>query len=246
MGFKYDRRWMLVDAQNRFLTQREHPQMALIKVQITDTGLLVSYPSNGSLEIPFHYPDLNKKHVVIWDDTCTAVFVGNQQDAWFSAVLKMECRLVYMPEDTKRQVDQRYAKPGIMTSFSDGYPFLLIGQASLDDLNTRMQQALPMDRFRPNIVFNGGQPYEEDRMNSILIAGIRFYGVKLCARCTVTTIDQQTGIKDKEPLKSLAKYRLKNNKVLFGQNLIHEGKGIITLGDQLSVLSTHDEERFIV
>ncbi|EOR95704.1 Flavodoxin reductases (ferredoxin-NADPH reductases) family 1 [Arcticibacter svalbardensis MN12-7] len=245
-GFKYDRRWMLVDEHNRFLTQREHPQMALIQVHITNTGLQVSHPLHGSLNIPFHNLDQNKLPVVIWDDTCDAEFVGDQQDAWFSTVLNTKCRLVYMPDDSKREVDQRYAKSGIITSFSDGYPFLLIGQASLDDLNSHLQQPLPIDRFRPNIVFQGGQPYEEDRMNAITIAGIQFYGVKLCARCTITTIDQQTGIKDKEPLKTLATYRLKNNKVLFGQNLTHEGSGHLTIGDQIKVLSIHDEDRFIV
>ncbi|WP_069657894.1 MOSC domain-containing protein [Arcticibacter eurypsychrophilus] len=245
-GFKHDRRWMLVDEHNRFLTQREHPQMALIQVQIAYSGLLVSHAQHRSLEIPFHNLEQNKLHVVIWDDNCTAVFVGDQQDTWFSTVLNTKCRLVYMPDETKREVDQRYAKPGIITSFADGYPFLLIGQASLDDLNARIQLPLPIDRFRPSIVFTGGQPYEEDRMNSFAIAGIRFNGVKLCARCTITTIDQQTGLKDKEPLTTLAKYRLKNNKVLFGQNLIHEGSGHLTIGDQLSILSTHEEERFIV
>ncbi|GAA3965082.1 MOSC domain-containing protein [Mucilaginibacter dorajii] len=245
-GFKYDRRWMLVDSQNRFLTQREHFQMALIKVSIQSDGLLVSHHATGSINIPFAY-DANSKHdVVIWDDTCIGVYVSDELDGWFSSTLGIPCRLIYMPDDSEREVDQRYAQPGMITSFADAYPFLLIGQASLDDLNKRLPEALPMNRFRPNIVFTGGDAFSEDLMNHINIAGISFYGAKLCARCIMTTIDQQTGTKAKEPLKTLAKYRFKNNKILFGQNLVHQGDGTITVGDELTLLSTHSEERFIV
>jgi uncharacterized protein YcbX len=172
--------------------------------------------------------------------------VSEEFDEWFSEALNMQCRLVYMPDDSEREVDQRYAKPGMITSFADAYPFLLIGQSSLDDLNKRMAQPLPMNRFRPNIVFTGGDAYSEDLMNQITIAGLTFYGAKLCARCVLTTIDQQTAMKAKEPLKTLASYRMKNNKIMFGQNLVHENTGIISVGDELNVLSTHTEERFII
>jgi uncharacterized protein YcbX len=245
-GFKYDRRWMLVDEQNRFLTQREYFQMALIKVQIADAGLVVSHHLNGSITIPFEYDTQSLQSVAIWDDTTTGVYVSDEIDTWFSVTLGTICRLVYMPDNTRREVDQRYAQPGMITSFADAYPFLLIGQASLDDLNSRLAEALPMDRFRPNIVFTGGEAFDEDLMNEIDIAGIHFYGAKLCARCIMTTIDQQNGVKAKEPLKTLAKYRFKNNKILFGQNLVHQGDGVVTVGDTLNVLSTHTEERFIV
>jgi len=245
-GLKYDRRWMLVDEQNRFLTQREYPQMALLKVQIESDGLLVTHHLSGLVFIPFEQYDPGKQEVVIWDDTCAGVFVDPELDNWFSAALGIKCRLVHMPEDTRREVDQRYAREGMITSFADAYPFLLIGQASLDDLNNRMAESLPMNRFRPNIVFTGGDAFDEDLMNHIQIAGIDFYGAKLCARCVLTTIDQQTAVKAKEPLKTLARYRLMNNKILFGQNLVHEGTGIISVGDTLNVLSTHTEERFIV
>jgi uncharacterized protein YcbX len=245
-GFKHDRRWMLVDEQNHFLTQREHVQMALIKVEIMPDGLLVSHHLNGTIKIPFeHHPD-KKNNVVIWDDTTAGAYVSDTVDQWFSTVLGIKCRLIYMTDDTEREVDQRYALPGMITSFADAYPFLLIGQSSLDDLNGRLSDTLPMDRFRPNIVFTRGEPFDEDRMNHLDIAGISFYGAKLCARCIMTTIDQQTGIKAKEPLKTLATYRSKNNKILFGQNLVHEGIGVVAIGDVINVLSTHSEERFIV
>lgn len=245
-GLKYDRRWMLVDEHNRFLTQREHPQMALLKVDIKSEGLLVTHHLKGHITIPFRSADHARQEVVIWDDTCTGVFVSDDLDNWFSDVLGFKCRLIYMPDDTRREVDQRYAAKGSITSFSDAYPFLIIGQASLDDLNRRLAEPLPMDRFRPNIVFTGGQPFEEDLMDHINISGISFYGVKLCARCIMTTINQQTGVKAKEPLKTLASYRHKNNKILFGQNLTHDITGQIKVGDTIDVLSIHNEERFMV
>jgi uncharacterized protein YcbX len=213
--------------------------MALLKVQIESDGLLVTHHLNESVSIPFMQHRSTKQEVVIWDDTCTGVFVGDEYDTWFSDALGIKCRLVYMPDDTRREVDQRYASEGMITSFSDAYPFLIIGQASL-------AEPLPMNRFRPNIVFAGGEPFEEDLMKHMRIENISFYGAKLCARCIMTTINQQTGVKAKEPLKTLASYRFKNNKILFGQNLIHKGTGVITVGDTIEVLSIHNEDRFIV
>lgn len=245
-GFQYDRRWMLVDEQNRFLTQREHPQMALIKVQLEGDGLLLTHPTKGLVKVPFNQPGQQEQAIVVWDDTCMGVFVDEGLDGWFSDALGINCRLVYMPETTQRQVDLRYAPNGIITSFADGYPFLLIGKASLDELNYRLEEPLPMNRFRPNIVFTGGTPFEEDCINHMRIAAIDFYGVKLCSRCVMTTINQQTAQKSKEPLKTLASYRLKDKKILFGQNLIHQGTGIVQVGDVIDVLTYHTEDRFIV
>ncbi|MFC6099421.1 MOSC domain-containing protein [Olivibacter domesticus] len=245
-GFKYDRRWMLVDAHNRFLTQREVAQMALIKVAIEEGGLSLTHPRMEVVKVPFYQEGQDEQLFTIWNDTCKGVLVKKELDDWFSDALAMKCRLVYMPERTHRQVDQQYAPDGMITSFSDAYPFLTIGQASLDDLNGRLDEPLPMNRFRPNIVFSGGHAFEEDVMHHIRIGNIDFYGVKLCARCVVTTIDQQTAEKAKEPLKTLASYRSKNKKIMFGQNLIHTGAGLIRVGDRLEVLSMHTEERFLV
>lgn len=245
-GLQHDRRWMLVNEHRHFITQREFPQMALLKATIEDEGIAVHHHSSGSLLIPFNSEKKTLQQFAVWDDTCLGQYVSEEFDRWFSEALNMKCRLVYMPDDSEREVDQRYAKPGMITSFADAYPFLLIGQSSLDDLNKRMAQPLPMNRFRPNIVFTGGDAYSEDLMNQITIAGINFYGAKLCARCVLTTIDQQTAMKAKEPLKTLASYRMKNNKIMFGQNLVHENTGIISVGDDLKVLSIHTEERFII
>jgi len=245
-GFKHDRRWMLVDADNRFLTQRAVAQMALIKVAIEEEGLSLTHARMEAAKVPFNLEEQEEQLFTIWNDSCAGMFVKKELDDWFSDALTMKCRLVYMPDTTQRQVDKQYAPDGIITSFSDAYPFLIIGQASLDDLNGRLDTPLPMNRFRPNIVFTGGAPFDEDVMRHIQIGNIDFYGVKLCARCVVTTINQQTAEKGKEPLKTLTSYRLKNKKIMFGQNLIHTGTGAISVGDKMEVLSAHTEDRFLV
>lgn len=245
-GLQYDRRWMLVNEHGHFMTQREFANMALLKTAIEEAGIRVIAQSGNNVLVPF---DIEKKPLhqfAVWDDICMGQYVNDEIDDWFTETLGIKCRLVYMPDDSEREVDQRYAQPGMITSFADAYPFLLIGQASLNDLNKRMALPLPIDRFRPNIVFTGGGAYSEDLMNRIEIAGITFYGAKLCARCVLTTIDQQTAAKAKEPLKTLASYRMKNNKIMFGQNLVHENTGTISVGDELKVLSQHTEERFII
>jgi uncharacterized protein YcbX len=239
-GFAYDRSWMLVDEHHRFLTARELPQMALIKTELSQDGLSVRHISNefGTYQVP---PRAMGEHslVKVWDDTCDAMHVHEEADRWFSQALGISCRLVYMPESTRRKVDPNFAQHQEITSFSDGFPLLLIGQASLDDLNSRMAVPLPMERFRPNIVFTGGAPFQEDEMKVFEIADTRFYGVKPCARCVMTTIDTTSGEKGKEPLKTLSQYRLKDNKVLFGQNLLFDNASPscdISIGDEITLL----------
>jgi uncharacterized protein YcbX len=236
-GLEHDRRWMLIDRDNTFLTQREFPAMALMKVELTPDGLRVRHPLQPSpLNIPFHSSTGASSTIVrIWDDTCPARFVSAEADDWFSSALNTNCRLVHMPDETARITDPCYAPEGSITSFADGYPFLLIGQASLDELNGRLDHPLPMDRFRPNIVFTGGSPYQEDSLQTFSIHNIRFHGVKLCARCMITTIDQATTRQGKEPLRTLARYRARDNKILFGQNLVHEGIGELAVGDELEL-----------
>ncbi|RWY54138.1 MOSC domain-containing protein [Mucilaginibacter gilvus] len=246
-GLQHDRRWMLIDANNRFLSQRENAQMALLKTALSNEGILVTYlPDNTSITIPFLPQSEEMLEVRIWDDTCRAQLVSSHIDDWFSEKLNLLCRLVYMPDNIHRPTDPRYTNKGAITSFSDAYPMLIIGQASLDDLNSRLPDALPMNRFRPNIVFTGGEAYSEDTMKHINVNGIDMHGVKLCARCVMTTIDQENAKKGKEPLKTLAKYRLKNNKIYFGQNLVHTGEGVLSVGDEISVLEAHNEERFFI
>ncbi len=246
-GFEHDRRWMLVDENNRFITQRQVPEMALLRVSIENEGLCVTHKTkNDSITIPFACCSANREAVTIWDDNCLAEFVSEEADNWFTTMLGIDCRLVHMPDDTRRQVDQNYAPAGAVTSFSDGYPYLIIGQATLDDLNSRLDQALPVNRFRPNIVFTGGEPYEEDRLAHFVINNISLYGVKLCGRCIIITIDQDKALKGKEPLKTLSSYRSKNNNTYFGQNLVHKGEGVISIGDILHPISLNYDERFII
>lgn len=234
-GFKYDRRWMLIDDNNRFLTQREHYNMALFKLQLTAEGIVVRFEEDA-FTIPFQPQTTITEQVTIWEDTCAATIVSDNANTWFSEKMQIPCRLVYMPENSLRKVDTAYAKQEEIVSFADGYPFLLIGQASLDELNGRLPSAVPMNRFRPNIVFTGGTPFQEDEMQQFRIGDINFFGVKPCGRCVMTTVDQQTAVKGKEPLKTLASYRTSNKKVLFGQNLLHKGVGVIHKHDQLHLL----------
>ena len=243
-GLEHDRRWMLVDEQNRFLSQREIPQMALLYVEITPKGLLVMHRHQPEefVAVPFLFDAKEEAVCTIWDDECLAEFVDSEIDKWFTEMLQVKCRLVYMPVSTLRQVDQQYAQPGQITSFADAYPVLIVGQASLDELNSRLKEAIPMDRFRPNIVFTGGEPFQEDRMQYFNIGKVNFHGVKPCARCQVITIDQESGVAGKEPLKTLSAYRKKNNKVYFGQNLLHEGEGAISIGDELVVKKLKSEK----
>ncbi len=236
-GFLYDRRLLLTDTNNRFLTQREHAAMALLQPVIKEDGLYIHHKNNSyaPLFIPHRPSSSELVSVTIWDDTCDAQVYDSAINNWFSEVLNFPCQLVYMPDTTNREVDKRYAFNNEITSFADAYPMLIIGQSSLDDLNTRLDEALPMNRFRPNIVFTGGKPFLEDKMREFSINGVQFSGVKLCARCVMTTINQDTIATSKEPLKTLATYRFKNNKILFGQNLLHRGDGTIHVGDEIIV-----------
>jgi uncharacterized protein YcbX len=246
-GFKYDRRWMLIDDNNRFISQRECAVMALLKTSISDKFLTVTNTrTNALIKLPLVAVNQNIKIVRIWDDTCAAQSVSNEADTWFTSALGMNTRLVYMPDQTKRFTDPEYTSTDSLTSFSDAYPFMIIGQSSLDDLNRRLINSLPINRFRPNIVFIGGKPYQEDLMDSFTINNITFNGVKLCARCNIITIDQYSASTSKEPTKTLSSYRAKNNKIYFGQNLIHSGTGTISVGDELLLLTTHNQDRFII
>jgi uncharacterized protein len=238
-GFEYDRRWMLVDANNRFLTQREHASMALLQTALVSKGIEVHQKNNPNekIVIPFLFKQQEKIAVTIFDDICEAVTISNEIDRWFSSYLQIACKLVYMPDDSLRKVDSRYAREEKnITAFSDGYPILMLSKASLADLNGRLPEALSINRFRPNLVIDGVSAFEEDSMEHFTINDISFYGVKPCARCVVTTINQQTIEKGKEPLKTLATYRMKNNKIYFGQNIIPATVGKVKIGDNITIL----------
>jgi uncharacterized protein YcbX len=236
-GLKYDRRWVLVDESNKFFTQRDFSEMALIKVFVEKDGLKIQHKTKfvEQLFIPFEFEHSKTDKVVIWDDTVTGKFYNNQIDDWFSEILEIKCHLVKMPETTKRVVDTSYAKNKIV-SFADGYPFLIIGQSSLNDLNARMETPLLMNRFRTNFVFTGGKPFEEDEWRKIKIGEIAFEVVKPCARCVITTTNQETAERLHEPLLTLSKYRKIDNKVMFGQNMVSDRTGKVAIESRIEVL----------
>lgn len=236
-GLKYDRRWMLIDSSGMFLTQRTHPQMALIKVDVSkDTLFFRNIKNTDQFSVGINETTGKRINSIVWDDQVELLQVNTIADEWFSQNLNTRCKLVFMPEETKRLVDKSYAQSNEVTSLSDAYPFLIIGQASLDDLNSKLAEKLPINRFRPNLVFTGSAPFEEDTMKKFTIGGITFYGVKPCSRCVVTTIDQNTAQKKEEPLRTLASYRVFGNKVNFGMNLLHEGIGTIKIGDEIIII----------
>lgn len=238
-GLAFDRRWILVDENQRFITQREYPVMASIDV-IIDGGKLRAAKGSTSIEISLE--DLPTEVVIakVWTSSVKSRTYGDEVNQWFSSVLGTKCRLVAMPGDAKRIVNPFYAvrKFKDMVSFADGYPFLLIGQSSLDELNSRLAVPVPMNRFRPNFVVEGSERFAEDAWKKIRVGDSIFHVVKPCARCVITTVDQTRGEKvGKEPLKTLATYRNKNGKVLFGQNLIAEGAGgTVKVGDKVQIL----------
>lgn len=231
-GLEYDRRWMLIDASGVFMSQRTVPDMALFKVSLFPDHLLVRY-QNDSISVPLDYKENSVYAAKVWDDEVKVHEVSDAHNAWFSERLGMSCKLVYFPEINPREVDRKYVETEEHTGLSDGYPFLIIGQSSLNDLNDRLTEAVPMNRFRPNFVFTGGSPNEEDVWKGFTVGQLKFRAVKPCSRCILTTIDQDTAQKGSEPLKTLSTYRLRDHKVYFGQNVIAHSYGKVAIGDQI-------------
>jgi len=237
-GLQYDRNWMLVDEENIFLSQREIPEMVFLQAGIEKDALRISDRKGRKedLLLPLNNYERGSGLVEIWNDEVKADWVGREADEWFSALLGFKCRLVYMPDTTKRQVDLNYAQPGDITTFSDGYPVLIASESSLGDLNQRLSDGFlaAMARFRPNIVLQGTQPWEEDQWAKVRVGDAVFRTPKPCARCQVVTIDPATGETGKEPLKTLASFRSRGNKVNFGVNACPELQGLsveIRVGD---------------
>lgn len=236
-GIQQDRQWMLVDDQGMFLTQRQEPRMVQVKCLTESGSLCLSAPGMQDLQIVAVSAANQLVQVQVWRDECAAQLVDTEADRWLSEFLKRDCRLVYLPNGSVRRVDQDYAQPADQVGFADGFPFLLISQASLDDLNQRLPAPLPMERFRPNLVISGCDAYAEDNWQRIRIGELTFRVVKPCSRCVIPTIDLASGRRQgDEPLKTLMQYRKQGNKVMFGQNLLHDGVGSLRQGMPVEVL----------
>ncbi|WP_456405323.1 MOSC domain-containing protein [Thiolapillus sp.] len=234
-GLLHDRHWMLVNTEGRFLSQRELPRMVLIRPEVTEQGLLLRAPGMFDLQVGADAEEVLQ--VQVWRDTCTARAMSAAADQWLSDFLGVSCRLVYLPDAQLRQVDQEYAEPQDQVGFADGFPFLLISRASLDDLNRRMGLTLPMERFRPNLVVEGCDAYAEDDWRRIRVGDIEFRVVKPCSRCVIPTVDPESGERTgNEPLKTLMTYRKQGNNVYFGQNLLHDGQGWLETGMSVEIL----------
>lgn len=226
-----DRRWMLVDPQGLLVTRRERHSLALVDVELVADGLKIRAPGMGTLEVGQGNGASPLIEVQVWDDRCLARDLGATPATWFSGFLGEPVRLVFMPDETFRQIDIDYV-PGIRrVSFADGFPLLLIGEGSLAELNRRLPIPVPMSRFRPNVVLAGTEPFAEDTWENVRIGPVTFDVLKPCARCVATTIDHDTAAAGKEPLRTLATFRQRDHNVHFGQNLLHHAPGRLTLGD---------------
>jgi len=241
-GVALDRQWMVVDADGRFVSQRECPLLATVSLSIEGPLLrLSSARVAGSIALPRAGRQGEVRPVRCWRDLCEAVDEGDEAAAWLGELLGAPVRLVRMADGFRRRVDPAYAPAEAITAFSDGFPLLLIGEASLAELNRRLGEPLGMDRFRPNLVVEGAPPHAEDGWRRLRVGGIELEGVKPCSRCVVTTVDQRSGARGAEPLATLARYRRRRDAdgklvVEFGQNLVHRGVGSIRRGDEVEIL----------
>lgn len=238
-GLKYDRRWLLLDENGTFMTQRHYPEMATINFAWKENGFEVSYKNLGPTLIPFERPDSPVSVSQVWDDKVDARKMGENINEWFSEVFNKKCQLVRIEENAVRK--SLKGKPDKISSYADITPFLIIGENSLNDLNEKLTTPIPMSRFRSNFIFSGGEAFCEDDWTKFKIGQIHFKRYKKCGRCKVTTIDQDTGIKmGDEPLATLSKYRKEDRNLNFGLRAFlgdEQREESIKLGDEVVVLS---------
>jgi uncharacterized protein YcbX len=240
LGLTGDRRWMLVDeASGRFLSQRAVPLMSQLSAQWNLAGgLTLEAPGHQALAVPLPGADAPLRGVTLWSHSWRVPDAGEPAAQWLAAFIGKPTRLVYVPQDLARPLEAGYGAPDDRVAFADGFPLLLIGEGSLDDLSGRVGRPLEMLRFRPNLVVEGAQPFEEDSWKRIRIGEVEFRVLKPCARCILTTIDPASGERsaDREPLATLKGYREKEGDVLFGQNLVSDGAGVLEVGMPVTVL----------
>ena len=227
-GPRWDRRFMVVDAEGRFVTQREEHGLARVRTALTREGLTLSVAGHGAVTLPYE-PAGARLRVRVWKDECDAIRLS-EASAFVSGVLARDVSVVFMPDGADR------THRGAPVGFADAYPLLLLGRASFDDLQARVDTPLVIERFRPNVVVAGAAPYAEDAWRRIELGDVPVDVVKPCARCVITTVDPATGIAGKEPLRTLATYRRVGTEVMFGQNAIHRARGELRIGDGVRVV----------
>lgn len=245
-GLAGDRRWMLVDAAtDKAVTQRELPRMALLDARLAPGGgLRLSARDRPPLDVALPAAGAGVRAVRLFSGRVEVAAADEAADAWFTAVLGRPVRLVWLDEPAlRRPLEPAYARQGETVSLADGYPLLLASTASLHALNELIaagdrpgEGPLPMNRFRPNAVVDGTPPWAEDGWRRVRIGEVLFRVAKPCARCVVTTTDQDSAVRGREPLRTLARHRRVGSGLLFGQNLVPEGAGTLRVGDPLTVL----------
>jgi uncharacterized protein YcbX len=230
-GLRFDREFMLVTPEGRFLSQRDHAEMALLRPSYDGEVLTVRAPDVPAL-VHKATGDGEVRDVAVARAECQGVDQGEEAAAWFSALLDRDCRLVRFTGHRPT------SRGGGEVMFADGYPLLLISAESLADLNGRLDEPLPMNRFRPSLVVEGLGAYGEDSARLLRIGETVIEAVKPCSRCIITTTDQETGERGREPLRTLAAYRTRDRGIQFGQNCVPRTLGTLTLGDPVEVLET--------
>jgi uncharacterized protein len=246
-GLAGDRRWLIVDDNFRFVSQREHASLARVVVKPgpgggdaaeRHDGIQVSCDGCPPLSVPAP-PPVELVMVSVWSSSVLAAAAGPEADDWFSAYLGQPVRLVYLDDPTRRAVDPEFGADGDVVTFADGYPLLLTNTASLDELGDWLaadgDQPVPMNRFRPSAVVTGFGPWAEDRWRRVRIGDVSFRVAKPAGRCVVTTTDQTTGARGSQPLRMLARKRRFGKSLVFGQNLIPDAPGVIRVGDPVEV-----------
>jgi len=234
-----DRRWMIVDEDRRFVTQRNYPQLARIQARFSGDRVEVDIPGEGAFALESTDETFP---VLVWRDWVTARSGAQEPNDALSRFCGQAFRFVYMPEDTFRRVDADRVGEYRRVGFADGFPFLVTNLASLEELNTRLEQSVTMRRFRPNIVVEGADPWSEDGWRELQIGDRQFRLVKPCSRCIMTTVDPERGVKDPagQPLRTLTGYRRTSDGVIFGMNAIHDQPGSIRVGDPVSIIKTEN------
>ncbi len=229
-----DRRWMIVDDNNQFVSQRRLPQLARITTSVKDGQLCVAIPGEGEVELNV---GTEKTTVVIWRDQVEACVGTDPASSALSHFCDQPLRFVYMPESSFRRVDPGRVAERRRVGFADGFPLLVTNLASLDELNSRLEYPVDIRRFRPNVVITGAEPWAEDRWRRLLIGVVGLTVAKPCSRCVVTTVDPDSGEKNPntEPLKTLSSYRRTADGVIFGQNAVHDQSGTISVGDTVVI-----------